>query len=131
MASSIINPYVDNTNHQALVLKSTTESGAVFMVAGRSLGAPFELEQIRKVNSNSLSNDHSIVRLTRKEANAATGKLATLQVTLDVSIPKDVSVLTLTEQKKLVSLLVSLLNESSAMEATNVNITAILEGRDL
>lgn len=131
MASSTLNPYVDNTNHQALVLKSTSEGGAVFMVSGRSLGIPFELEQVRKVNANSLSNDHSIVRLTRKEANAATGKLATLQVTLDVSIPKDVTVLTLTEQKKLVSLLVSLLNESTAMEATNANITAILEGRDL
>jgi len=103
----------------------------VFMVAGRSLGAPFELEQVRKVNANSLSNDHSIVRLTRKEANAATGKLATLQVTLDVSIPKDTTVLTQIEQKKLVSLLVSLLNESTAMEATNANITAIIEGRDL
>jgi len=131
MASSTLNPYVDNTNHQAFVLKSTSESGAVFMVAGRSLGAPFELEQVRKVNANSLSNDHSIVRLTRKEANAATGKLATLQVTLDVSIPKDTTVLTQIEQKKLVSLLVSLLNESTAMEATNANITAIIEGRDL
>jgi len=131
MASSTLNPYVDNTNHQAFVLKSTSESGAVFMVAGRSLGAPFELEQVRKVNANSLSNDHSIVRLTRKEANAAIGKLATLQVTLDVSIPKDTTVLTQIEQKKLVSLLVSLLNESTAMEATNANITAIIEGRDL
>jgi hypothetical protein len=131
MASATLNPYVDNTNHQALVLKSTTDLGAVFMVSGRALGAPFELELIRKVNPNSLSNDHSIVRLTRKEANAASGKLATLQVTLDCSIPKDVTVLTLTEQKKLVSLLVSLLNESTAMEATNANITAILEGRDL
>jgi len=131
MASATLNPFVDNTNHQALVLKSTTDSGAVFMVAGRALGAPFELEMIRKVNPNSLSNDHSIVRLTRKEANTASGKLATLQVTLDCSIPKDVTVLTLAEQKKLVSLLVSLLNESTAMEATNANITAILEGRDL
>lgn len=130
MASSTLNPFVDNTNHQAFVLKSTTDTGAVFMVAGRPLGAPYELELIRKVNANSLSNDHSIVRLTRKEANASTGKLATLQVTLDCSIPKDVTVLTLTEQKKLVSLLVSMLNEQTALEATNANITAVLEGRD-
>lgn len=131
MASSSLNPYVNNSATQAFVLKSTTDKGAVFMVAGRALGAPFELEQVRKVNANSLSNDHSVVRLTRKEPNAVTGKLATLQVTLDVSIPKDVSVLTITEQKKLISCLVSLLNESTAMEATNANITAIVEGRDL
>ncbi len=130
MASPSLNPFVDNTNHQAFVLKSTTDTGAVFMVSGRPLGAPFELELVRKVNANSLSNDHSIVRLTRKEANAATGKLATLQVTLDCSIPKDVTVLTLAEQKKLVAILVSLLNEQTAMEATNANITAVLEGRD-
>lgn len=101
------------------------------MVAGRALGAPFEVEQVRKVNASSLSNDHSIIRLTRKEANVATGKLATLQVTVDVSIPKDVTILTPTEQKKAISLICSLLNESTAMEATNANITAIIEGRDL
>lgn len=131
MASSSLNPYVDSTNRQALTLKSTSPSGAIFMVAGRALGAPFEIEQVRKVNASSLSNDHSIIRLTRKEANVATGKLATLQVTVDVSIPKDVTILTPTEQKKAISLICSLLNESTAMEATNANITAIIEGRDL
>lgn len=131
MASSSLNPFVDNTNHQLFALKSTSSDGSTFMVAGRSLGAPFELTFERKVNPNSLSNDHSIVRLTRKEANASTGKLATMQVTLDVSIPKDVTVITTTEQKKLVAILASLLNESTAMEATSANITAILEGRDL
>jgi hypothetical protein len=131
MASSSLNPFVNNTVHQALVLKSTSPDGAVFMVGGRALGAPYEVQQIRKVNSNSLSNDHSIIRLTRKEVNTSTGKLATLQVTIDISIPKDVSVLTLAEQRNAVSLLVSLLNESSAMEATNANITSVLEGRDL
>lgn len=131
MASSTLNPFVDNTNHQALVLKSSTATGSVWMVSGRNIAQPYELETQRKINSNSLSNDHSVVRLTRKEAHASTGKLATLQITIDVSIPKDTTILTLAEQKKAIALLCSLLNESTAMEATNVAITAVLEGRDL
>lgn len=130
MASASLNPFVDNTNHQALVLKSSTQTGSIWMVSGRNISLPFELETSRKVNPNALSNDHSIIRLTRKEANASSGKLATFQATLDVSIPKDNTVITLAEQKKLVSLLVSLLNEGTAMEATNASITAVLEGRD-
>lgn len=131
MASSSLNPFVDNTNHQAFVLKSTSPDGAVFMVSGRNLGAPYEIEQIRKINPSSLSNDQSIIRLTRKEANAATGKLATFQATLTVSVPKDNTVITLAEQKKALAIIASLLNESTAMEATNANITSILEGRDI
>lgn len=131
MASSSLNPFVDNTNHQALVLKTTSAESTIFMVAGRNLAQPYEVEFQRKVNPSAASNDHCIIRLSRKEANATTGKLATLQITLDCSIPKDTTILTLTEQKKAIALIASLLNESTAMEATNVAITAILEGRDL
>lgn len=130
MASSTLNPFVDNSAHQAFVLKSSTQSGSIWMVSGRNISLPFELETQRKVNPNALSNDHSIVRVTRKEANATSGKLATFQLTLDVSIPKDNTIITLAEQKKLISLLVSMLNEQTAMEATNANVTAVLEGRD-
>lgn len=130
MASQTLTLYVTNAATQALVLKTNTANGAIWMVSGRNIAQPFEIETIRKVNPNSLSNDHSIVRLTRKEANASTGKLATFQITLDVSIPKDTSILTLAEQKKLLSAIASLLNESTAMEATTANITAVLEGRD-
>lgn len=130
MASSTLNPFVDNAAHQAFTLKSSTQSGSIWMVSGRNISLPFELETQRKVNPNALSNDHSIVRLTRKEANASSGKLATFQVTLDVSIPKDNTIITLAEQKKLLSLVASMLNEQTAMEATNANVTAVLEGRD-
>lgn len=130
MASTSLNPFVDNTNHQAFVLKTNTSNGAIWMVSGRNLSTPFEIETSRKVNPNALSNDHSVVRLTRKEANATTGKLATCQITLDVSVPKDTTIITLAEQKKLVAILASMLNEQTAMEATNANITAVVEGRD-
>lgn len=131
MASSTLNPFVDNTNHQLVTLKSSTQTGSIWMVSGRNISLPFEVQTDRKVNPNALSNDHSIIRLTRKEANATSGKLATFQCTIDVSIPKDCTVITLAEQKKAVAMLISLLNESTAMEATNASITAILEGRDL
>jgi len=131
MASSSLNPFNGNTNHQLFGLKTSTATGSVWMVSGRNIAQPFELETVRKVNPSSLSNDHSILRLTRKEANATTGKLATLQVTIDVSIPKDTSILSPTEQKAALAVMGSLLNESTAMEATNANITAIVEGRDI
>lgn len=130
MASSTLNPFVDNAQHQNFVLKSSTQTGSVWMVPGRSISLPYEIETVRKVNPNALSNDHSIVRLTRKEQNASSGKLATCQFTLDGSLPKDSSVITAVEQRHMLCLLISLLNESTALEASNANITAILEGRD-
>lgn len=132
MASSTLNPYKDNTNHVLFSLASTSATGAKYLVSGRSMSLPYICEITRKVTpANSTSNDHVTVRLARSEANATSGKLATAQVTLDISIPKDQSVLTAAVQKEIVSVLASILNEAAAMQATNANITALIEGRDL
>lgn len=132
MASSTLNPYKDNTNHVLFSLASTSATGSKYLVSGRSISAPYLMEITRKVTAPSASaNDHVIVRVARTELNATTSKLATAQVSIDISIPKDASVLDATAQKEIISVLVSTLNEAAAMEATNVNITSLIEGRDL
>lgn len=132
MASSSLTPYKNSTEQETFSLVSTSGSGAKYMVSGRSLANPFVIECQRKLTPATASgNDHVVLRLARTESNATTSKLATCQVLVDVSIPKDTSVLTATVQKELVALAASLLNEATAMEATNANITALVEGRDL
>jgi hypothetical protein len=54
-----------------------------------------------------------------------------MQANLDISIPKDTSIIDGDEQVKLISVLASLLNEATAMEATDANITKLVEGMDL
>lgn len=132
MATATLSPYKNNTTTQSFVLQQTSEKKTTWIVSGRSISAPYSLSVERKpANANSPSNDHVILRATRMEMNSTTGKLATLQVTLDISIPKDQAVLTPAVQKELLSVVASSLNESTAMEATSANITALIEGRDL
>jgi len=80
---------------------------------------------------NATGNDHVMVRLYDTRRNTTTSKLATCQVLLDISIPKDTSNLTKTVQGDLVSCLASLLNESAVLAATRANINALLGGADL
>lgn len=132
MASSTLVPYVNNSTTQSFSLVSTSSAGAKWMVTGRAIGVPYTIEVIRKLSpSTSTTNDHIQLRIARTEQNATSAKLATMQLLLDISIPKDASVITATEQKKLLSILASLFNESTAMEATNVAITSLIEGRDI
>jgi hypothetical protein len=100
------------------------------MVAGRDLSCPHVLEIKRKLNPNGTGNDHISVRIARTERNVTTGKLATCQVLLDYSIPKDTSILTQAIQKQIGACLASAFNEGTAMEATSVNLQALVEGRD-
>lgn len=132
MASSSLLPYKNNTTTQTFALVSTSATGAKYQLSGRSLANPYVIEIQRKLTpANASGNDHVVLRVARTEANATTGKLATFQVLLDISVPKDISVLTSAVQKEVVSSLTSLLNECTAMEATNANITSLIEGRDL
>lgn len=132
MATETITAYEANAGTKSFVLANTNSVKTSWIVSGRAIALPYSLSVERKLSQpNSPSNDHVILRVGRVEQNATTGKLATFQATLDISIPKDQSVLSPAEQKKAISLLASILNENTAMEATNANITKLIEGRDL
>jgi hypothetical protein len=132
MASSTLSPYKNNTTQETFSLQTVSSTGTKYLVSGRSLSQPYTLEVVRKLTAPSASgNDRVELRVTRSEANATTGKLATLVGTLSISIPKDISVLDADAQAEAISILASLVNESTAMEATKVAITALIEGRDL
>lgn len=132
MASATLTPYRNNANQVTFSLVSTSADQTTYKVSGNPLSEPHLVEITRKLtNSNSASNDHVQVRIARVERNATTGKLATMQVLCDISLPKDDSILTATVQKEQLAILASLFNEATAMEATTANITALIEGRDL
>lgn len=132
MATETITAYEASTGTKSFLLRQTSATKTEWIISGRAISAPFNLILERKPsNNNSPSNDHVLLRVSRMEPNATTGKLATFQATLDLSIPKDQSILSPAEQKKVISLLASILNEGTAMEATSANITKLIEGRDL
>lgn len=132
MASSSLTPYESSAGQQTFALVSTGENKTTHKVAGRDIATPYLVEVKRSfTNPSATGNDHVSIRIQRTERNATTGKLATMQVNCDISIPKDTSIIDGDEQVKLVSILSSLLNEETAMEATDANITALVEGRDL
>lgn len=132
MASSTIIPYKDHTTAVPFSLVSTSAEKTVYRVTGRSLGLPHEISVQRKIGgSGSKSNDHVIVRIARVEANAVTGIPATLLCSLDISIPRDQSVLTSTVQLEALGMLASLLDDSTAVAATTVNRSALIAGTDL
>jgi len=129
--SSTLTPYKNSTQQTTFTLASENPSGQSYLVSGRSINKPFRLEVIRKLTTPGASgNDSIVLRLSRVEANATSGKLATLSASLIISIPKDTSVLDATAQKELVTNVGSLIFESTAAEATNVFVTALIEGRN-
>jgi len=132
MASSSITPYKTNAATQAFALQSTSASGATFIVTGRSLANPHFIQITRKIGpSNSMANDHVIVRISLTDPNATTLKPVTGSVTLDISIPRDNATVTLAEMTEELGLLASLLNDNTALAATTVNRSALLNGQDL
>jgi len=130
MASSSLTPYKSNSAQETFALISQSADGAIYRVSGRALSLPYQIDMQRKLNPSGTGNDHVGYRISRVEKNATTGKLATLQVLVDVSIPKDISVLDLNTQKEICAITASILNEQTAMEATNVKISALLAGGD-
>jgi len=132
MASNQLTPYYDSASTTTFKLVSSGNTGAEYQVEGRDLAAPYVVQIIRKKTAqNATGNDHVQIRVARTERNASTQKLATAQVMLDVSIPKDTSVITQTEQKKLLAILCSLLRDATANAATQANIAALVGGFDL
>lgn len=132
MASASLAPYKSNSATETFTSVGPIEGGYLFKVSGRGLATPYLIEVKRKFTSgSSASNDHTVLRIARTERNTTTGKLATAQVLVDISIPKDTSILTAAVLKEMLAVLSSLLNECTAMEATNAKITALVEGYDL
>jgi len=132
MSSTSLTPYKTNSTQETFVLANESSNGAKWIVAGRSLPCPYSLEQVRKLTApTATGNDRVELHLKRVEPNATSGRLATMSVSLIISIPKDVSVLVPGIQKEMVAILASLLNEQTAMESTNVKITALTQGTNL
>jgi len=132
MPSSSITPYYNNTSQYTFALATTSETGAVYKMAGRPLSQPFQVEVQRKITASAATaNDHVILRISRIEKNATTGKLATGSVTVDLSIPKDTASLAEADFTKMVGAVASILNECAALQSTTVNAVALEEGRDL
>lgn len=129
--SSTLTPYTGASGTISLVPVAENANGAMYLVSGRAMNLPYSMTVARKLTAPSAAGNDSVsIRLARCEANATSGKLATMAVTLTVSIPKDQTVHTVAEQKKMLCAVASLLNESTAMEATTVFMTALLEGRN-
>lgn len=132
MASNSLTPFGDAGVQYNFELQSSSGTKTVWIRPGRSISLPHSISIERKPSApNSASNDHVILRVTRVEMNTGSGKFATLQATLDISIPKDSIAISQGTQKDQLSILASVLNEFTAMETTNVNITKLIEGRDL
>lgn len=130
MATSTLSFYKTNSTQVSFSLVSTSSEKSIWKVASRSLSTPLSLEISRKLSSGN-ANDHITVRIAQVERNASTAQLATAQVLLDISVPKDQSILTQTVIVELLGLLSSLLDDSTALQATSANRTAIADGRDL
>lgn len=132
MASSSISPYRNSANTVVFQLVSTTATGAKYIVSGRDIACPYSIDINRKLTQSSATgNDHVQIRVARVERNATTQKLATCQAVVDISLPKDTSILTAAIQTELLNVMTSVFRDATASAATNANITALIEGRDL
>jgi len=132
MASATLDLYYTSALHTVFNLASTSPSGARWLLSNREVSLPYELQIMRKLSpSSSLANDHIIVTLREVERNATTSKLCTASVSLDISIPKDTATISKDSVKYLLGYLISALNDATATAATNVNRTALIEGRDI
>jgi len=130
MASSTLAPYRNNANQVTFNLVSSSVEGSLWRVSGRSIATPYGLELKRKINPGK-SNDHVQARVFCTERNASTSVLATAQISLDISIPKDNSILTNAAIIDMLGVCASLLNENVANNAGVTSRTALVEGRDL
>lgn len=130
MASSTLSPYYNNASQLDYSLVTTSAGKTTYIRSGRPFAQP-QLIEITRKPSGGRSNDHIGIRIARVEPNATTNVLATGQITVDISIPKDQSVLTNTAMVELLGTLASLLDQATALNASAANRTALIEGRDL
>jgi len=133
MASASLSPKSGDTETTTLQLASNSATGAQYLVSGRALNAPKGLEIRRMITkSNQTANDHIVVRLFHTEPNVTTGKLATAQVMLDISVPKDLSVIGTAGVHALCNMLASTINNYGNNAAdTSPTVTSLISGMDL
>jgi len=132
MASASITTYKNNTQTYVYTLVSQSADTTVWKIANRTLGEPMTLSLQRKVGpTGSKTNDHIILRSSRTDKNATTGLPATCSITLDVSIPRDNSIITAQAQTDLLQSVASIINEYAANAATQVNAGKIVGATDL
>lgn len=133
MASTSISPKYGDTETVTFSLASNSATGATYLVSGRALSAPYGVEVKRLLTkAGQTANDHIQLRVFKTEMNATTGKPATDQVLLDLSIAKDRSVLTTSGINILTNVIASILNNYGALAAdTSATVTALSSGMDL
>lgn len=132
MPSSTISPKYGDTETTVFTLVSSSATGSKYQVSGRDLATPKGIEITRRLTQPSAqANDHIQLRIFHTERNATTMKLATAQVLVDISCPKDTSILTQAVQAQLLGCLSSILNDYAAVEDDRATNTALLSGMDL
>lgn len=130
MASSSLAPYISNSVTETFSLVSSSVNQTVWKVPGRALSNPYTVELNRKLTSGT-KNDHIVLRVARVEANASTAQKATAQILVDISVPKDQSNLSSAILANMLGVVASVLNDNTALAATSVNRSAIVDGRDI
>lgn len=132
MASSTLTPYYSNSSQTTFSLVSTGVDRTIWKVSGRPLATPYSIEVIRKVGgSGQLANDHVQLRITYTGKNATSGKISSAVISLDISIPRDADAVSATQVVQSIGILSSILDDSTALQATSSNRTVLVEGRDL
>jgi len=130
MASNTLTPAVDDTNRQTFNLVSTSLNKTAWVAPSRKLATPYQISVERKLASGK-SNDQIVLRILRIENNATTGLPATASITLNISLPKDQTILTAAEMTKMIVAIGSIIGDSALGAATVVAVTSLIEGRDL
>lgn len=130
MASSTITLYKNSTQTKSFLLANQGTESTVHKVAGRALACPEQFERILTLKG-AKANDLATYRYKRVEQNANTSALASLQIEVRISIPKDQSILNATAVVEGLSMIASAINDNSATSATTANRSAMAEGRDL
>lgn len=132
MPTNSLTPYYNNTTQYTFVLVSTSDKVTSWKVSGRPLAQPFSLSIEKKIGATGQkTNDHVVVKVSKTDANSTSAELATCNVSMDISIPRDASAIAASEVIEMLGVLSSLLNDSTALAATTANRTALVEGRDL
>jgi len=131
MPSSTLDLYNTSTAHSVFYLAQTGAGGTVWSLSGRTLSEPCSVSLQKKIApAGSSANDHVIVRVAEIARNTTTAKLATGSVTMDISVPKDTSIIGNTAMTNLIKWLSGII-QGGVVSDTVTNVTALLEGRDL
>jgi len=132
MASATLQAYYDATLSETYSLVSSTANGSKWILPGQPIGCQKTIEIVRSLTpSGAMANDHVKVIMTNHGRNTTTGKIATSSISMDISIPKDQSILTETLMKQDLKELSSLLNDSRAGGATYNNALSLIRGTDI